>query len=173
MPTVPRPPVAAGMALGIGLGGFVDGIVLHQILQWHHMLSSTAENPMTTVAGLERNTLADGLFHAFAWVAVTLGVVLLWRHLRSTAQPAAGSGRSLVGWVLVGWGAFNVVEGIVNHHLLRLHHVRTDVSSVAAWDLAFLAFGALLVIVGWLLQRGAHRAYDAEPSAGSRTAVRR
>jgi uncharacterized membrane protein len=25
--------------LGVGLGGFVDGIVLHQVLQWHHLLS--------------------------------------------------------------------------------------------------------------------------------------
>ena len=32
-------PVAAGILFGLGLGGFVDGIVLHQLLQWHHMLS--------------------------------------------------------------------------------------------------------------------------------------
>ena len=49
----------AGLLLGIGLGGFVDGIVLHQILQWHHLLSSTGEHPATTVAGLAANTLAD------------------------------------------------------------------------------------------------------------------
>src|SRR4051794_35429080 len=30
-----------GTILGVGLGGFVDGILLHQILQWHHMLTST------------------------------------------------------------------------------------------------------------------------------------
>ncbi len=30
--------------LGVGLGGFVDGIVLHQVLQWHHMLSSTGSD---------------------------------------------------------------------------------------------------------------------------------
>lgn len=30
-----------GVLLGLGLGGFVDGILLHQILQRHHMLSST------------------------------------------------------------------------------------------------------------------------------------
>ena len=50
--------------MGIGLGGFVDGIVLHQILQWHHMLTDTGDYPPTTIAGLEANTLADGLFHA-------------------------------------------------------------------------------------------------------------
>ena len=43
----PRPAIV----LGIGLGGFLDGIVLHQILQWHHMLTSTGDYPATTVRG--------------------------------------------------------------------------------------------------------------------------
>ena len=58
-------PSAPGVLLGIGLGGFLDGIVLHQILQWHHMLTSEGADPDTTIAGLQVNTLADGLFHAF------------------------------------------------------------------------------------------------------------
>ena len=29
----PRPLLAAGALLGIGMGGFVDGILFHQILQ--------------------------------------------------------------------------------------------------------------------------------------------
>jgi hypothetical protein len=39
--TVPRRvfPTEAGVFLGLGLGGFFDGIVLHQVLQWHHMVS--------------------------------------------------------------------------------------------------------------------------------------
>jgi hypothetical protein len=49
-------PRLPGLFLGIGLGGFVDGIVLHQILQWHHMLTSEGDYPKTTVAGLETNT---------------------------------------------------------------------------------------------------------------------
>ena len=58
-----------GILLGMGLGGFVDGIVLHQILQWHHMLTSAGGHPASTVAGLETNTLWDGLFHAATWLA--------------------------------------------------------------------------------------------------------
>ena len=56
-----RPPRLPGFLLGVGLGGFVDGIVLHQILQWHHMLTGEngGESPKT-VAGLEANTLVDG-----------------------------------------------------------------------------------------------------------------
>src|SRR5687767_9183559 len=69
-------PWAPAFLLGIGLGGFLDGIVLHQVLQWHHMLTSTDAHPMTTVAGLEANTLADGLSHLATWVAVLAGTTL-------------------------------------------------------------------------------------------------
>lgn len=141
-------PRAPGILLGIGLGGFVDGIVLHQILQWHHMLTSEGSYPKTTVAGLETNTLWDGIFHASTWIAVFAGLWLLWK--RATNWRWAMSGRALAGWMLVGWGLFNLVEGVVDHHLLTIHHVREGANQTA-WDLAFLAFGALLVVVGWLL----------------------
>jgi uncharacterized membrane protein len=139
-----------GILLGLGLGGFADGIVLHQILQWHHMLTSEGSYPKTTVAGLEANTLADGLFHASTWILATVGVWLLWRTARE--HGGVGPGRVLAGWMLLGWGLFNVVEGIVDHHLLGIHHVREGANQTA-WDLGFLAFGALLLIVGWLLTR--------------------
>ena len=59
-----RPPSrASGLLYGIGFGGFVDGIVLHQILQWHHMVSSVDGRDPGTLAGLEANTVADGFFH--------------------------------------------------------------------------------------------------------------
>jgi uncharacterized membrane protein len=64
--------------LGVGLGGLFDGIVLHQILQWHHMLTSQGDFPATTVRGLEVNTLWDGLFHATTYVFVAIGVFMLW-----------------------------------------------------------------------------------------------
>ena len=50
-------PTSAGvfLGLGLGLGGFFDGIVLHQILQWHHMLSS-AGYPITSVENLTWRT---------------------------------------------------------------------------------------------------------------------
>ena len=143
-------PRAPGILLGIGLGGFVDGILLHQILQWHHMLTSEGSYPKTTVAGLETNTLWDGLFHAATWITVAAGIYILWR--RTTDWRWAISGRAFVGWLLVGWGLFNLVEGVVDHHILTIHHVREG-SNETAWDLAFLAFGALLVIGGWLLAR--------------------
>ena len=135
-----------GVLLGIGLGGFLDGIVLHQILQWHHMLSSEGSHPTRTVAGLEENTLADGLFHLATWVAVAAGLWLLWRR----GIPA---GRRLIGLMLAGWGGFNLVEGVVDHHVLTIHHVRDDVADPLPWDLGFLALGALLLVSGWALAR--------------------
>lgn len=140
---------APGILLGIGLGGFVDGIVLHQILQWHHLISSEDDYPTTTVGGLEDNTLADGLFHAATWVAVAVGLWILWR--RTSDSRWAVSGRAFLGWMLLGWGLFNLAEGLVNHQFLGIHHVREGAGHQTAYDLGFLALGALLVVGGWLL----------------------
>jgi uncharacterized membrane protein len=140
--------IVAGIVLGVGLGGFVDGIVLHQILQWHHMV--TEPFPPESVANLRVNTLGDGLFHAFTWAMTAVGLALLWRASRRLEADL--SGKVLVGSLALGWGLFNLVEGIVDHHLLGIHHVRTGPDELA-WDLAFLAFGAVLLVVGWLLAR--------------------
>lgn len=141
----------AGILLGIGLGGFFDGIVLHQILQWHHMLSGTGTYPTTTVAGLEVNTLWDGLFHAGTYIFVVAGLFLLWDAVYQGAGPWAT--RAFVGTLLMGWGIFNLVEGIIDHHILGLHHVNETVpeSQWIYWDLAFLAWGALMLLGGWRL----------------------
>ncbi len=144
---------APAFLLGIGLGGFLDGIVLHQLLQWHHILTSTDGHPMTTVAGLESNTLADGLFHLATWLAVLVGVTLAVRAWQR-GEPAP-PWRRYVGLMLAGWGAFNVVEGVIDHLLLGIHHVRDDLGGPIGWDLAFVAFGAVLVIAGLSLARTA------------------
>jgi uncharacterized membrane protein len=92
--------------LGVGLGGFVDGIVFHQILQWHHMLSNEGGYPASTLGGLKDNTLADGLFHAVAWLAVVLGLTVLGR--RSADWRSALNGRALLGWIVLGWGSLQI-----------------------------------------------------------------
>ncbi len=146
------PFVKAGIVLGVGLGGFVDGIVLHQILQWHHVLTS-AGFPPTSVRNLEVNTLADGLFHATTWVITVIGLALLWRAKR---QGEHSPTKILVGSIAVGWGLFNLVEGIIGHQILGIHHVRSGPNQLF-WDLSFLAFGAGLVVIGWISVRGGHR----------------
>jgi uncharacterized membrane protein len=153
---------APSLLLGVGLGGFIDGILLHQVLQWHHMLTGdTGGEPMDTVAGLEANTLVDGLFHVATWIAVAVGAGLMVRawQRRELAPPW----RAHVGLLLVGWGAFNVVEGIIDHQLLGLHHVRDDLGAPPGWDLAFLALGVLLIAAGLALWRS--RPAPAPPTA--------
>jgi uncharacterized membrane protein len=139
--------------LGLGLGGFIDGIVLHQVLQWHHLLTGdNGGEPMDTVAGLEANTLADGLFHLATWVLVAAGMGLTVRAWRR--GEFAPPWRAQIGLLLAGWGVFNVVEGLIDHQLLGIHHVRDDLGAPLGWDLAFLGFGLLLIAVGSALVRG-------------------
>ena len=140
--------VGAGIALGIGMGGFVDGILFHQILQLHSMLS--AKIGRDSIVALEVNMFWDGLFHAFTWLMTAAGIALLWRAaVRARALPPAAT---LVGSMLFGWGAFNLVEGAIDHHLLAVHHV-IERSDHLLPDLAFLASGVILVLVGWAMIR--------------------
>jgi uncharacterized membrane protein len=144
-------PKTPAFMLGLGLGGFIDGIVLHQILQWHHMLTDTGDHPATTVAGLEDNTLADGFFHLATWFVVAAAMTLIVRSWRR--GELAPPGRAHVGMLLAGWGAFNLVEGLIDHQLLGVHHVRDDLGAPLGWDLGFLAFGVALVGTGLALVR--------------------
>ncbi len=167
-----RPPslTLPGLLLGIGLGGFVDGIVLHQILQWHLMLTDYgdyATQTSPTVPSLEDNNLWDGLFHASTWVFVLIGLFLLWRAL---AGGRRGTWRSLTGLLLAGWGTFNLVEGIINHHILTVHQVRDDVADSMWWDLGFLALGLLLLIGGLALRRSDVRSSDGVDARSGTTA---
>jgi uncharacterized membrane protein len=148
-PVSRRPLTTAGIVLGLGLGGFFDGIVLHQLLQWHHVVSVPL--PPNSMENLQANTLADGLFHALTWILVAAGLALLWRAARQGATRFGGG--ALLAAVVLGWGIFNVVEGLLNHHLLNLHHVREGVPDVALWDLLFLIWGALMIAGGWLALR--------------------
>ncbi|WP_323174672.1 DUF2243 domain-containing protein [Natrialba sp. PRR66] len=145
-----KPLVRAGIVLGIGLGGFFDGIVLHQLLQWHHMLS--ARTDPTVLAGLRLNVVADGLFHVGTYLFTIAGIVLLVRAWRRTDVPP--SGRALVGSTIVGWGVFNLLEGLVNHHLLGIHHVwPAGPGSVLLWDVGFLLSGVVFIVGGYALIR--------------------
>jgi uncharacterized membrane protein len=155
------PPRTSGILFGLGLGGFVDGIVLHQILQWHHMVS--AETPPTSLAGLELNTVADGFFHLATWlcvVAASVTSITAWQQGR-----LAPSYSFHFGLVLAGWGIFNLAEGLINHQLLGVHHVRDDLGAPLSWDLGFLASGVLLVAGGWLLHRRGARSLERRRAA--------
>lgn len=138
-----RPLIAAGTLLGIGLGGFVDGILFHQLLQTHNMLSAIM--PKTSLVNLEVNMVWDGVFHAFTWLMTLLGIAMLWRAGQHPAVP--WSTRALAGSLLLGWGLFNLVEGIIDHHILHLHHV-VERFGLSVYDYLFLASGVILIAIG-------------------------
>ncbi len=160
-----RPLLSAGLMLGVGMGGFVDGIVFHQILQLHNMLSAkyprTGVDAETALVHSEINMFWDGLFHAATWATTAIGLALLWRAARTPGVPL--STRPHVGAMAGGWGAFNLVEGVINHHVLHLHHV-TETAGHLTWDLLFLASGVGLVLAGAALVRSDTPPQSAQPA---------
>jgi uncharacterized membrane protein len=137
----------APFVVGVGLGGFFDGIVLHQILQWHHLVSSKV--PTDTLAGLQANTFADGLFHQAMWLVTLVGVFLLYAQLVGPNRPGM---RTLIGGMLIGFGVFNVIDEIVFHVLLELHHIRPG-PDYLLYDLGYTAIGVVMIGIGWWLVR--------------------
>ncbi|MBY6263566.1 DUF2243 domain-containing protein [Azospirillum sp. 412522] len=85
----------ADSGLGFALGGFFDGLLLHQILQWHHLLSGLAS---PAYADITLQTLADGWFHALMYAIALLGLWLLWRGRAGLVHVG---GRRLTGWALL------------------------------------------------------------------------
>ncbi len=163
----PSPSRQAGILLGLGLGGFVDGILLHQIIHWHNMGSAVL--PPTTLEAMRTNMRWDGLFHAAVWLLTIAGVYRLLRDGRQGVQlPDA---KAFTGLLILGWGLFNLVEGIVDHHLLGLHHVRDLPAHVPLYDWLFLGVGGLgFMLLGWVMSRSRAAAV---PAFGSRVPLDR
>jgi uncharacterized membrane protein len=99
--------------------------------------------------------LWDGLFYAFTWSVTLLGILMLWGAMqyyieRGTRLPTT---KSFVGALAFGWGTFNIIEGVIDHHLLALHNVK-EVPNPIPWNVGFLVIGGrLLIAVGLLLMR--------------------
>lgn len=141
-----RPLITAGLLLGIGLGGFIDGILLHQVFQLHSMLS--AKLPQDNLVNVKASMVGDGLFHLFTWLTTAFGLALLWQAGKQRNCP--WSGKTLWGALLAGWGVFNLVEGFIDHHLLQVHHV-VERLGLSVYDYLFLTSGVVLTGIGILL----------------------
>lgn len=134
--------------LGFALGGFFDGILLHQILQWHHLLSL-----VPGAGSLRMQVVWDGYFHALMYAIAALALWGLWR---ARDVPEGRSGSGLVGAVLVGFGTWHAVDAVASHWVLGIHRIRIDSAQPLAWDLLWLAvFGIVRALVGWLMLRRA------------------
>lgn len=144
-----------GFLIGVAIGGFFDGILLHQILQWHHLLSGVAGTE--TVLDLRFQILADGLFHLAHYIFALVGAGLLSARSR---PMVACAGHNLLGWALLGFGAWHVTDAVLAHWILQLHRIRMDVDNPLLWDLVWvIPFGLGAGLAGlWLLRK--------PPSAG-------
>lgn len=135
-----------GAVLGFALGGFFDGILLHQILQWHHLLSL-----VPGVDTVRAQVLWDGYFHALMYAVAAAGLWGLWRVRRQADQRW---GRALAGALLIGFGLWHVVDGILSHWLLGIHRIRLDSPSPLMWDIIwFTMFGIVPLLAGWIAVR--------------------
>ncbi len=142
-----------GVVLGFALGGFFDGILLHQILQWHHLLSL-----VPGLADLRLQVLWDGYFHALMYLIAALALFRLWQAHR---RGAATCGQPFAAALLIGFGLWHVVDSVLSHWLLGIHRIRVDSPNPLLWDLVwFVGFGVVPMLLGWWLFRdgGAGRA---------------
>ncbi len=149
MPNGSPSPRTTSVVLGVALGAFLDGILFHQVLRWHHFVSQ--REPTDTVAGLDANTLADGLFHVFSYAVLLAAVWLLWRTGRAGSMP---SGRLLLGGVLLGASAFNIADGVLLHFVAQLHHLREGPDETV-YDLIWLAINVGVAAAGAAVMRAA------------------
>jgi uncharacterized membrane protein len=128
--------------VGFALAGFFDGILLHQILQWHHLLSL-----VPGIVDLRVQVLWDGYFHAFMYILAFIGLVGLWRTQGGTERAGP---MPLLRPLLIGFGLWHVVDGLLSHWILGIHRVRLD--DPLFWDLIwFFGFGIAPLLGGWLL----------------------
>ncbi|MFE4867567.1 DUF2243 domain-containing protein [Streptomyces sp. NPDC056682] len=132
----------SGVLIGVGVAAFVDETVFHQLLHWHHFYDRS-----TPDIGL----VSDGLFHAFGWFAVVIGLVMV-ADLR---RRAALVGRALAGGILTGAGAFQLYDGTVQHKLMKLHQIRYHVD-LTPYDLTWNILAVLFIAAGVLLLRAAN-----------------
>ncbi|WEX09127.1 DUF2243 domain-containing protein [Chelativorans sp. AA-79] len=138
----------AGYLLGFAIGGFFDGILLHQVLQWHHLLSGLQGGRF---GDLRFQILSDGLFHLMMYLMALAGLFLLWWSRGVFARPNAD--RLIIADALIGFGAWHMLDGVVSHWLLGIHRIRMDSGIPLFWDLSwFLLFGVAFVAAGLFLR---------------------
>jgi uncharacterized membrane protein len=143
--------VQSGIVLGAGFGGLADGIILHQILGWHHLVCYDRYCRPTSIEQLLTENTQDGFFHLGLWLVLLLGTAMLFRAARHADREWAG--RVLVGSMLAGCGLFNFVEGLVNHQILGIHHVLPGNPHQFLFDMLYLGNGLLFLTVGVCLIR--------------------
>lgn len=126
--------LTAGILFGLGTVAFVDEVVFHQLLHWHHFYDLS-----TSEVGL----VSDGLFHAFSWFA-TVASLLMVAALRR--EHTFWGLAFAAGW-LTGAGFFQLYDGLIQHKVLGLHQIRYGVNLVP-YDVTWNVIAAVLLVSG-------------------------
>ena len=149
----------AGYLLGFSLSGFFDGILLHQVLQWHHLLSAIEAG---IFGDIRVQVMADGLFHAAMYAVAAAGFAMLLSTRRELARPNAG--RWLMANVWLGFAAWHVVDALLSHWLTGIHRIKMNAENPLVWDIGWLVvFGLLPLWWGLRLRKRARNHDDRDP----------
>jgi uncharacterized membrane protein len=127
----------SGFLFGVGLAAFIDEMIFHQLLHWHHFYDKS-----TTDIGL----VSDGLFHAFSWFA-TVASLFLFADLR---RRNALWLKRWIGGIFFGAGVFQLYDGIIHHKVMQIHQIRYNVD-ILPYDLAWNLSAATMFIIGLIL----------------------
>ncbi|AFS70405.1 Hypothetical protein Eab7_1274 [Exiguobacterium antarcticum B7] len=146
--TYARRNLGSGFLFGLGLIAFLDEVMFHQLLGWHHFYDKS-----TTSVGL----FSDGLFHAFSWFA-TVAALFLVADLRR--RQTFWLMRWISG-VLIGVGVFQLYDGLVQHKVFRLHQIRYEVD-ILPYDIIWNTSATLILCLGLVLFMKTNRRMEEE-----------
>lgn len=137
-PDLDRRTLVSGFLFGCGIAAaMIDLFIFHLGLQWHHFYDLS-----TTEIAL----LSDGIFHAVAWFITVAGLFLL-ADIRRRGEVAWAR---WTGAVILGVGCFQLLDGVLNHKVLRIHQVRYGVD-LLPYDVAWIGSAVLLIILGLIV----------------------
>lgn len=167
-----RSALLSGFLLGVGVVGFIDETVFHQLLQWHTFYWATSQHG---------RVLSDGLFHAFSTSLLIWGAVRLWRDRKSWTPVRS---RQIAAAALIGGGLFNFYDGVVQHVIFHLHLVNEKIcphpqanNSVTTchrdipFEVVWIFAGAGLTIAGVIWWRSLRHVEDRGSPAGARASA--
>lgn len=127
----------SGVLFGLGVAAFIDEVVFHQLLAWHHFYDKSS-----MAIGL----VSDGLFHAFSWFATVASLFLLADVKRRNSFWI----KRWISGMLLGLGFFQLYDGLIQHKLFRIHQIRYKVN-VLPYDIAWNAVPIIVLIVGFII----------------------
>lgn len=155
------PITAAAASIGAGMGAILDMAIFHQIFQLHQMLSAKIGNDQ--FENLTTNIFWDGIFQLLALTLITVGVIALWRLNENPFTPRAD--KTFFGSLILGWGLFITMEGIISHILLEIHHVVEwgGEDSMLFWDVFHIMIGVGIIGLGkYFISQGKKKFFKAQ-----------